>query len=187
LVYLGTLDRVRQIEIIFQMLVIIKHQVPNILLIVVGDTEDALHRDWLKQEVIRMDIVDNVIWTGWLPSQQAWSYVRSAEIGLSPFPRGYLLDSASPTKMLEYMAFGLPVIVNDNPDQAQVIKDSGAGICVKLEPIIFAESVIRLLSDKRLCHKMGDSGQQYVTLIRAYDFMASSLAIKYHELYSGSH
>ena len=187
LVYLGTLDRVRQIEIIFQMLAIIKHQVPNILLIVVGDSEDASHRDWLKREVKRMDIVDNVIWTGWLPSQQAWSYVRSAEIGLSPFPRGYLLDSASPTKMLEYMAFGLPVIVNDNPDQAQVIKDSGAGICVKLEPFIFAESVIRLLSDKSLCHKMGGDGRQYVTRIRAYDFLASSLAIKYHALYSGSH
>lgn len=186
LVYLGTLDRVRQVEIIFQMLAIIKHQVPNILLILVGDTDDALHRDWLKQEVIKMDIVDNVIWTGWLPSQQAWSYVRSAEIGLSPFPRSYLLDSASPTKMLEYMAFGLPVIVNDNPDQAKVIKDSGAGICVKLEPFIFAESVIRLLSDQRLCHEMGHSGQQYVTRIRAYDFLASSLAVKYRKLYSGS-
>jgi glycosyltransferase involved in cell wall biosynthesis len=186
LVYLGSLDRVRQIEIIFQMLVLIKHQIPNILLILVGDSDDASHRDWLKREVKCLDIVDNVVWTGWLLTQEAWSYVRSAEIGLSPCPRGYLLDCASPTKMLEYMAFGLPVIVNDNPDQAQVIKDSGAGICVKLQPSIFAESVIRLLSDKRLCNKMGSNGRQYVTQVRAYDFIASSLAIKYHALYFGS-
>jgi glycosyltransferase involved in cell wall biosynthesis len=185
LVYLGTMDRVRQIEILFQMLVLIRHQIPNIMLVLVGDSEDAAHRDWLKQQAERMDVGDHVLWTGWLPASQAWSYVRSAEVGLSPFPRGFLLDSASPTKAVEYMALGLPVIANDNPDQAQVIAESGAGLCVTLEPGIFAESVIWLLSDDGLRHKMGNDGRQYVTHTRAYDNLSRTVAAKYHALISG--
>lgn len=184
LVYLGTLDRVRQIEILFQMLLLIKYKIPNIFLVVVGDTQDGEHLDWLKREVERKGLVNHILWTGWLSTQKAWSYVRSAEIGLSPFPRGFLLDSASPTKAIEYMALGLPVIVNDNPEQEQVIKDSGAGLCVKLDPNMFAESVIKLLNDDFLRRKMGDDGQRYIQHVRAYKSISCSLAAKYQVLFS---
>ena len=184
LVYLGTMDRVRQIEILFQMLVLIRHQIPNIMLVLVGDSEDSAHRNWLKQEADRMGVEDHVFWTGWLPASQAWSYVRAAEVGLSPIPRGYLLDMGSPTKAIEYMALGLPVVVNDNPDQAQVIAESNAGLCVKLEPRTFAEAVIRLLSDNVLRHKMGNDGRQYVTRTRAYDKLSGNVAEKYQALIS---
>jgi glycosyltransferase involved in cell wall biosynthesis len=185
LAYLGTLDRARQIEILFEMLAHIRQQIPNILLVLVGDTEDATHLDWLKQEAARIGVAEQVLWTGWLPSSRAWGYVRMAEIGLSPFPRNYLLDSASPTKALEYMALGLPVVANDNPDQAKVIGESGGGLCVNLESRTFAESVIRLLSDEVLRQKMGDAGRQYVASTRAYDNLACTVATKYQALLSG--
>ena len=146
LAYLGTLERFRKIEILFQMLAQIRLQIPNIMLILVGDIEDADHRDWLKQEAERMGVADHVLWTGWLSSSKAWSYVRAAELGLSPIPRGYLLDMGSPTKTVEYMALGLPVVANDNPDQVQVIEESGAGICVPLQVDSFAQAVIGLLN-----------------------------------------
>ncbi len=182
LVYLGTLDRVRRIEILLQMLALIKPRIPNIMLALVGDSGDTAHWEWLKQEAETIGVADHVLWTGWLPARQAWSYVRSAEIGLSPFPRGFLLDSASPTKAVEYMALGLPVVANDNPDQAQVIEESGAGICVTLEPGAFAESVIRLLSDDGLRHKMANEGRQYIARTRTYDSLACTLAATYRIL-----
>ncbi|MDO9269539.1 MAG: glycosyltransferase [Methylobacter sp.] len=181
-VYLGTLDPNRQIEILLQMLVHVRVAIPNILLVLVGDTTDASHREWLKQEAVRLGVAELVAWTGWLESGMAWRYARSAEFGLSPIPRGNLLDMGSPTKAVEYMALGLPVLVNDNPDQAQVIAESGAGLCVKLEPWAFAESVIRLLSDDGLRHKMGGEGPRYIIRTRAYDGLASAVAKKYHAL-----
>jgi glycosyltransferase involved in cell wall biosynthesis len=184
LVYLGTLDPNRQIEILLQMLFHVREAIPNILLVLAGNTMNASHREWLKQEAVRLGVAELVVWTGWLESNMAWRYARAAEIGLSPIPRGYLLDMGSPTKALEYMALKLPVVVNDNPDQAQVIAKSGAGLCVKLESHTFAESVIRLLSDDVLRHKMGDEGRRYVTGKRAYDGLARAVAAKYHELQS---
>lgn len=180
--YLGTLDRIRQIEILFQMLALVRQQIPNILLLLVGDTEDAAHRDWLKQQAANAGVADLVLWTGWLPAIQAWSYVRAAELGLSPFPRGFLLDSASPTKAVEYMALGLPAVVNDNPDQEQVIAESGGGLCVPLEASGFAEALATLLNSPSRCQEMSRLGKAYVSNVRSYDNLATTLANKYIRL-----
>jgi len=182
LAYLGTLDRVRKIEILLHMLAIVARDEPNVLLILVGDTEDATHRAWLKSEAERLGVADHVLWTGWLASSDAWAYVRQAEIGLSPFPRSFLLDSASPTKAVEYMALGLPVVVNDNPDQAQVVAESGGGLCVPLEPQAFADAVMSLLQSPELRRVMGEHGRDYVRRVRCYDTIAEAVARVYRGL-----
>ena len=182
LVYLGTLDRVRQIEILFNMLVIVREKIPNILLVLAGDTEDETHRIWLKEEAQKLGVLEQVLWTSWLPMQEAWRYVIAAEIGLSPFPRSFLLDMASPTKAVEYMALGLPVIANNNPDQAQVIQESGAGMCVELKPESFAKSVIYIFDNLALSAEMTLRGKAYITKKRGYDSISNTLARKYHQL-----
>ncbi|MFA7349579.1 MAG: glycosyltransferase [Methylotenera sp.] len=177
--YLGTLDRVRQIEVLFHMLAIARVQIPNILLVLVGDTEDTTHRDWLKHQAEMAGVAENVLWTGWLAASQAWRYIRAAEIGISPIPRGYLLDMSSPTKAVEYMALELPVVVNDNPDQVQVIAESGGGLCVPFQANAFADAVLQLLADPALMRKMGVKGCEYVARVRGYDSIATSVANAY--------
>jgi glycosyltransferase involved in cell wall biosynthesis len=103
----------------------------------------------------------------------------AAEVGLSPFPRGYLLDMASPTKAVEYMALSLPVVANDNPDQQQIIAESGAGLCVPLTPEAFAEATLTLLSDCDMRASMSTLGKLYVTQCRGYSQLAESLAKEY--------
>lgn len=176
IVYLGTLDKVRQIEQLFAMVQIIKADMPNIMLILAGDTEDETHRAWLKQQAAAHGVADQIYWTGWLPMAEAWRYVVSAEVGISSLPRGYLLDMASPTKAVEYMALGLPVVVNDNPDQAQVIAESGAGLCVPMSPEALAKAVLTLLNNAELCAKMRDAGRAYIACHRGYSTLAESLA-----------
>jgi glycosyltransferase involved in cell wall biosynthesis len=184
--YLGTMDPVRQIEILFQMIALVKQKIPNILLILAGDTEDLAHRAWLKQEIERLGVAEHVLSLGWLPATQAWGYVSTAELGLSPIPRGYLMDMGSPTKAVEYMALGLPVVANDNPDQAQVIADSGAGKCVALHGENFATAVIELLHAPDTMRQMGDHGRAYVAKQRGYDNIARNVAQVYLDHISGS-
>lgn len=179
-VYLGTLDRARRIEVLFEMLAIARASCPDLALVLVGDTEDAQHLAWLKSEAQRLGVAEAVVWTGWLPTAQAWSYVRAAEVGLSPFPRGYLLDSASPTKAVEYMAIGLPVVVNDNPDQARVVAESGAGLCVPLTAKDFAEALVGLMSNSSRRFDMGQRGKEYIARTRDYNQLAEGVVAVYH-------
>jgi glycosyltransferase involved in cell wall biosynthesis len=183
LVYLGTLERPREIQILFQMLALLSERIPDIKLILVGDTVDSNHRQWLKEQASASGVADLVTWTGWLPIKEAWRIVGEAEIGLSPFPRGYLLDSASPTKVPEYLALGLPVVCNDNPDQKKVIDESGAGYCVDYTPEDFARAVEALLSESKDSRRNRIAGgRSFVRQFRDYAVIAKELASTYHRL-----
>ncbi|MER0169301.1 MAG: glycosyltransferase [Nitrosomonas sp.] len=185
LVYLGTLDRPRRIEILFEMIAIVKRQFSDVLLILVGDANEETHRCWLKMKASEAGIEDNLLWTGWLPMYEGWRYVRTAAVGLSPIPRGYLLDVSSPTKVLEYLALGIPVVCNDNPDQERVIRESEAGICVLYSAEDFANAVIRMLClDKNARDEMGIRGKEYVAHHRDYRLIGDNVANSYRNLFS---
>jgi len=182
LIYLGSLDRNRRIDVLFEMLVIVRSRFPNVLLVLAGEADDASHEQWLRQRADALGLRQSVLWTGWLPMHEAWRYVRAAEVGLSPIPRGPLLDVSSPTKAIEYLALGVPVVGNDSPDQKRVIEEGRGGFCVPLEAWHFADATCRLLADPALQREMGESGQRYVRVRRDYARLAADLATRYSTL-----
>jgi glycosyltransferase involved in cell wall biosynthesis len=184
LIYLGTMDRQRRIEILLEMLALVKERVSNVLLVMVGDTEDDIHRAWLRQKALEFGVSNEVLWTGWLPIAEGWRYASSGDIGLSPIPRSPVLDVGSPTKALEYMALGLPVVGNDNPDQAAILRESGAGLCVEFGAETFANGVIRLLEDKALRKEMAARGPEFIRKKRSYQIIAGEVQVAYRNLFS---
>ena len=181
LVYLGTLDRARRIEILFEMLARARQHVPEALLVLVGDTTDDVHRAWLRRQADAYGVADAVLWTGWLPMKDGWRYVRAAEIAFSPIPRGKLLDCGSPTKVPEYLALGVPVVCNDNPDQEELIRESGAGFCVPYTADAFAGAVLDiLLQDGH--RKLRSTGADYVKERRSYEHISLMVAAVYERL-----
>jgi glycosyltransferase involved in cell wall biosynthesis len=156
---------------------------PKLMLAMVGDTEDAPQREALHRECERLGLGGHVLWTGWLPADVAWRWVRAARVALSPIPRGELLDVSSPTKLPEYMALGVPVVCNDNPDQAAVVAQSGAGRCVTYTAQNFALAVEELLdlpdADRAA---MVQRGQRWVAQHRDYAVLGRQLAARYGEL-----
>jgi glycosyltransferase involved in cell wall biosynthesis len=114
-------------------------------------------------------------------------YVRAAELGLSPIPRGPLLDVGSPTKVPEYLALGVPVVCNDNPDQQALIEASGAGRCVPYTAEDFARAVVELLrlgpEERRA---MAERGRELVARERDYRQLASGVAARYQAIFQAA-
>jgi glycosyltransferase involved in cell wall biosynthesis len=182
LVYLGVLDRERRIDVLFEMLRIVRRVIPNVLLVLVGDTADAHQRQWLLERMRAEGVEDLVLQAGWLPMAAAWRYVRAAEVGLSPVPRGELFDVASPTKAAEYMAFGIPVLANDQPDQARILTESGAGVCVPLSAEAFADATLSILANGEYWARRGAAGRSYIQSNRSYAVISARLAHVYERL-----
>jgi glycosyltransferase involved in cell wall biosynthesis len=107
-----------------------------------------------------------------LPQEQALRYVLEADVCVSPFYPTPILNSTSPTKLIEYMAMGKAVVANDHPEQRLVIEQSGAGFCVPYQENAFAEATLRLLRQPELARAMGQRGREYAVRHRAYGIIA---------------
>lgn len=175
-VYLGTLERRRRMEIAVQAMDLARRRRPELLMVLIGDSFEPADLVQLKALVESLGLAQHVIFTGWLDTASAWRLVRAARIGLSTVPRGPLHDVASPTKLVEYLAQGLPVVANDQPDQAWVIEQSNGGLCTTHDAPALADAIVRLIEAPEQAVSMGRTGRDWVRRHRGYDSIAAHVA-----------
>lgn len=175
-VYLGSLERRRRMEVALQAMDLARQRRPDLLMVLVGDSFEPADMADLKAQVESLGLSQHVIFTGWLNTASAWTLVRHARVGLSFVPRGPLLDVASPTKLVEYLAQGLPVVANDLPDQAWVIAQSGGGLCTGHDAAELADAILRLVESPERAAEMGRTGREWVLRHRGYDSIAAHVA-----------
>lgn len=180
--YLGTLSRVRKLDFLLRVFARVLQKIPQAKLHLVGGGEDQEDERMLKAEATRLGIDKALLFTGFLPMEKAWEYVKNADVCVSPFYPIPILNSTSPTKLVEYMAFGKAVVANDHPEQKLVIEASGAGICTAYEEAAFAEGIMRLLSDPATAFEMGKRGRLYVERERSYEQLAHMVEKQYFKL-----
>jgi glycosyltransferase involved in cell wall biosynthesis len=136
--------------------------------------------------VERLDLKSAVVFVGQLPQSEALQYVREADVCTSPFFPTPILQSASPTKLVEYMAMGKAVVANDHPEQKRVIEESGAGYCVPYDEEPFAAAIVNLLQNPEIARRMGERGRSYVIEHRAYGVIADRVERRILEVVGGS-
>jgi len=182
--YLGTLGSARAPRFMLEALRNLRQQEPSALLLLVGDAPSADERLGLRDAIAASGLAAHVHLTGWLPQPEALRWLACAEVGWSPVPRGPLFDVSSPTKAVEYLGLGLPCVGNDIPDQELVLRESGGGWCVPMQPEAFAEATMRLLADPAAARAMGQRGQDWVAKHRDYAVLAAGVAAVYQRLLS---
>lgn len=179
IVYAGALDEVRQPGLMLQAMQMVVPELPDAVLLVVGDSLDPGELPRLRASVESMGLTQHVEFTGWLQTRLVQACLKCSEIGLSLIPRGSLYDVSSPTKLAEYFAQGLAVVANDLPDQAKVLLEARAGDCVPLEAGAVAREILRLLNDAEGRVSQARAGRAYVMEHRSYEAIAATVADVY--------
>jgi glycosyltransferase involved in cell wall biosynthesis len=105
--------------------------------------------------------------------EDAWRIAASAEIGVSPFYPDRVFNVASPTKLIESMALGVPPVANRQPEQSAVLAASGAGLCVEWGAQEFASAICWLLDHPDEARTMCEKGVQWVAAHRTYPIVAA--------------
>jgi len=180
--YLGRIARSRRSDFLLDVAELLRAHDPAVLLVIAGDAPSDDEMAWMRREIAQRGLDGHVLLTGWLPQRTALGYAVRAEVGLSPIPRGTLFDVSSPTKLVEYLALGIPSVANDIPDQKLVIDESGAGLCVPMEAGPFADAVLQLLHDGVLAAEFALRGPPYVTSHRTYDILGNNVAKTYKKI-----
>jgi glycosyltransferase involved in cell wall biosynthesis len=174
-IYLGTLARERRIDFLFRVLARVRAVIPQAKLYLVGKGEAPEDEEFLRHEARRTGMLPAVEFVGQLPQQEALLYVQDADVCVSPFYPTPILNSTSPTKLVEYMSMGKAVVANTHPEQQLLIDESGCGYCVPYEEQAFADAIVKLLQSPEMARTMGDSGRRYVLEHRSYSRIADGV------------
>jgi len=102
-----------------------------------------------------------VSWPGFVPNDQAMTRVDGALAGLSLLQDEANFRHSMPTKVVEYMARGVPVVTTPLPAAADLVTRYECGFVVPFgDPRAVAEAVLRLAGDASLRVKMGSRGHE---------------------------
>jgi glycosyltransferase involved in cell wall biosynthesis len=106
---------------------------------------------------------DAVDWLGFLPYDEAMARVAGARAGLSLLHDQPNYRHSRPTKVIEYLAHGVPVVTTPLPLAARLATDTGAGIVVPFESAAraTADAILGPLADPGQRLKMGFLGHHH--------------------------
>ena len=108
-----------------------------------------------------LGLTDYVTFTGYLEGETFYRLLATADIGLCPDPKNDFNDKLSMNKVLEYMAFRLPVVQFDLNEGHYLVGDA-AYYAGDNDPKQLAEGVVTLLDDPERRQKMGDYGRERI-------------------------
>lgn len=124
----------------------------------IGEFSDSLMEETITF-VKSNNLYEVVELPGRLPLQKVCEYYGKSTIGLAILhPEKNYLQSL-PTKIFEYMSFGMPFVASNFPDWKELIEKNKCGIVVdpfNIEQI--TDALHEILNKKELCIKFGENG-----------------------------
>jgi glycosyltransferase involved in cell wall biosynthesis len=158
-VYAGVVHPMKGIWEMLQLIDELNKKGLNSELILVGEVRPSALTVEIGKYIEENNIKDKVKLIGKVDFTEVSSYLKNAHLGLSilkPIPN-YV--ESLPTKMFEYMQFGLPVITNDFPLYKRYIEESGAGICIDISKIPeMIDLVVKMLNNTQLLEECSRKG-----------------------------
>ena len=127
----------------------------------IGPTDEK-HRVELS-EYVEQHQLDGVRLRGFMAVREGHRIIARCQIGLAVlYPTPNMRDSY-PTKMFEYMALGLPVIVSDFPLYRVIVDEAGCGLCVEPgDAEALAAAIRRLVENPAEARAMGERWRRAV-------------------------
>lgn len=154
-VYVGTLTPERGGDDLIAVGALLR---PDVTVEILGNA----HGD-LAQRLRAADGRGEVSWRGFVPNADALSSIEGATVGLSLLHDEANYRHSMPTKLIEYLARGIPFVSTPLPLACDLAEASGGGIIVPFDDPGAAAEAVRLLNaddDRRLA--MAASGHRWV-------------------------
>lgn len=154
ILFVGRLEQRKGLGYLLNACAKIKNSLHNSRLIIVGPGTMLRHR--YEKLVKDMGLTDNVVFVGFVPSDELPSYYRSADIFCAPATGGESFGIV----LLEAMACGKPVVATNIQGYASVLANGEEGLLVPpRDAKSLAHALLSLLNDKNLRLKMGAKGR----------------------------
>jgi glycosyltransferase involved in cell wall biosynthesis len=117
---------------------------------------DGPARPALEAQARELGIVDRVTFTGVMPRERIPGTLAAFDVALQPA----VVDYASPLKLFEYLALGLPIIAPDSPNIREVLTDGvNAALFRNGDSAAFVRCLQKVCSDAPLRETLSRSAR----------------------------
>ena len=149
ILFLGRIAEEKSIDLIMNNMPTVFRNLPNTKFLICG-VGPALEK--LKEQAKKLNIEDNVIFTGKIPWEDVPKYYNLGDV----FVNASVTETQGLT-FIEAMASSLPVVAKFAPNLSEFIKHNENGFLVKRDND-FAKSVISVLTNENLRNKLVENG-----------------------------
>jgi len=155
--YVGTVGMAHGLEVVVEAARLCPDPDVRFLVVGTGAARRELER---RREELQLD---NVVLVDRQPRERVPLFQALSNVALVPLRDRPAFQKVIPSKLLEAMGAGLPVVLGVGGQARAILEEAGGGIGVPPEdPAALLEAVLRLKEDPTLRARLGESGRAYV-------------------------
>jgi len=176
LVYLGSLRKSRDLDFMFQIFSSLSSLHSKLNFLIIGNPSKEYSPEYWENLLNKYNLKKSLKITGNIGHYEVPSYVKKNSIGLSAIPPIPKFVVSSPTKCVEYLALGIPVVGNKEiRDQNLMLKESKGGIITNYSVADFVKAISYLVKNPKLAYEMGILGRNWIKENRNYSETTKNL------------
>ena len=177
--YIGTIGNAHGVETLVETARLLQESAPDIAILVVGEGAD---KQKLERLVAESRLENVKIFPG-QPRQRIPAIVAASQVCLVLLRKSELFKTVIPTKMLEFMSCGRPLVAGLEGESAELIKAADAGICVTPGDAVALAEAIHLLRNQPQCaRQFADHGREFIVAKLSRQSTASEYRLLLKEL-----
>jgi len=157
--YIGTVGMAHGLTTLIEAAERLQESAPHVLFIVIGEGADKARVMQAAQD----RSLTNVRFIDQQPRERIPLYIAASDACLVLLKKSEIFKTVIPTKMLEFMSCGRPVILAVDGQARTIMQAANGGIYVEPENATeLSQAVLRLGDDPQLRRTLGQNGRGYV-------------------------
>jgi colanic acid biosynthesis glycosyl transferase WcaI len=157
--YVGTMGMAHGLDTVIDAAKLLRAQLPNAILLLVGEGAD---KERIKS-LAAAESLTSLRFVDQQPRERIPAFINASDVCLVLLKKTELFKTVIPTKMLEFLSCGRPVILGVDGQARQLIEEARGGIVIEPENAeALAAAIRRLAADAALCEMLGKNGRSYI-------------------------
>lgn len=181
LIYHGTLAHRYGIDLLLEALAKVRPQIPGVHLVIHGRGDFI---EELRRQAKELDVESLITFsTQYLPMTDVPRLIQQADLGIVPYRRDIFTDGILPTKLMEYVALGVPVLAADTPIIRQYFSETMVQYFQPGDASDLAKNILWLYQHRDRLAALAQNADQF-NLQYSWNRIADSYAETLHRLSS---
>ena len=157
--YIGTIGMAHRLETVVDAAAILSSLAPEIAFLIVGEGAEKEQ----IQALVRSKGLSNIVMVEQQPREQIPEFINACDVCLVMLRKSDVFETVLPTKMLEFMSCGRPVLLGVDGQARAVLEKANAGIFLEPENAsALVHAICSLHSNPDSCSALGRNGRDYI-------------------------